>query len=73
VTTTPPWQDAFFGVSLILGERLEDAVRAVDETRAAKAGAVLGALRSPSKSVRARAIAGAVAQVHADLDALRLR
>lgn len=71
--TSLPWQEAYLGVSLILGEGLDEAVGALAEPPAGRFAARIEALRSGSRETRARAIAGAVAQVVAGLEEIRLR
>jgi hypothetical protein len=71
VIITQPWQRAFLGVSAVLGESLDASLSALDRTSSCME--LLPALRSPSREVRARAIAGALAPVLAGLEEMRLR
>jgi hypothetical protein len=67
------WQDAFLGVSGILGEPLDLSLAALGDDPVADALSILPALRSPSRDVRARAMAGVVAALLDGIDAMRLR
>jgi hypothetical protein len=72
---TQPWERAFLGVSAILGEPLDASLSALDLTSTSvhrHVAELLPAFRSPSREVRARAIAGALAAVLVGLDELRL-
>ena len=67
-----PWQEAFLGVSAILGETLEASLDALGESATIRAGELHRGLQSSSREVRARAIARAVAAVVVGLDDMRL-
>jgi hypothetical protein len=67
-----PWQEAFLGVSVILGETLEGSHDALGESATIRAGELHRGLRSSSREVRARTIARAVAAVVVGLDDMRL-
>jgi hypothetical protein len=82
--SNPPWHEAFLGVGALLGEPLDESLRALgggvlpghDDATAGVAEALselLGALRSPSRPVRAHAIARVVTAVAVRLDEMRLR
>ena len=73
VVSAGSWQEAFVGVSAVLGESLDDSRSALCEEQRVKAAVLLRSLRSPSRQTRARAMAGALARVAAELDSLRLR
>lgn len=66
------WQSAFFAVSALLGEPPEAATLAVGDAGTLHAAQLAADLRSPSREVRARAIARALAPVALALDAERL-
>lgn len=72
------WQEAFLGVGALLGEPLEESLRALEvgaadgPPRAHDAGELGVALRSPSRRVRAQAIARAVMGVAVGLEQMRL-
>jgi hypothetical protein len=68
-----PWQEAFLGVSAVLGEPIEQSVGALDDRGAFRARMLLRGMRSSSRDMRALAIARAVAQVVAQLDEMSLR
>ncbi len=70
--TAQPWQEAFLGVSAILGEPLEVALDALDDTATIRAAELLRGLRSASREVRARAMARTVAAVVVAIDDMRL-
>jgi hypothetical protein len=67
------WQESFLGVSAALGESLDLSLAALDQGGMEKAGALVTALRSPLREVRARGIAAAVAAVVVALEEMRLR
>ena len=71
--SSQPWQEAFLGVSAVLGETLEESLGALGENAAVHASRLLRGLRSPSRDARAQAIARAVAPVAVALDEMRLR
>lgn len=73
MSSTSGWESAFLAVSAVLGEPLEESVRALGDEGAARAAAMLGGLRSESREQRARAIASGVSEVAVALDAMRLR
>jgi hypothetical protein len=64
------WQKAFVAVSALLGE--PSGAGALGETDAAQTSELLGALASPSREVRARAIARVITAVVADVERPRL-
>lgn len=67
------WQEAFLGVSALLGEPLDQVVRALGDAAAMGASReLLSGLGSPSRTARANAIARACVPVAAALDGLRL-
>jgi hypothetical protein len=67
------WPESFLGVSAALGEPLEASLAALEHEAIQQAGQILAALRSPSRELRARGIARAVAAVAVGLDEMRLR
>ena len=86
VSTAPvriqPWHEAFLGVSALLGEALDDAVLALHAGGAAGSPVghdrhdrpdLGGGLMSPSRRVRAEAIARAVMGVVVGLEQMRLQ
>jgi hypothetical protein len=68
-----PWPEAFLGVSVALGESLDASLEALDPAVKEQASEFLEALRSPSRDVRKRGIARAVAAVIVGLDEMRVR
>jgi hypothetical protein len=70
--STGPWQEAFLGVSAVLGEPLEESLGALDPSAMPRDSALLRGLRSSSREARAQAIARAVAPVVVGLDEMRL-
>jgi hypothetical protein len=71
----PSWQQAYFSVSAILGESLDDALASLSvecAVRAVPEEEFLAGLRSPSREVRAQAIARGLSHVLLALDAARL-
>jgi hypothetical protein len=69
------WQRAYFAVSAILGEKLDDAAASLVVAGAAPTSRdeeFLVELRSPSRAVRAKAIARGLSEVALALDAARL-
>lgn len=67
-----PWEPSFVAVSAILGEPLEDVVAALGDASVERAAEILRGLRSPTKSVRARALARVVSEVALAIDRARL-
>ena len=67
------WPEAFLGVSVAIGEPLDESLEALDAPAKDRASDLLEALRSPSREVRARGIARALAGVLVGLDEMRLR
>ena len=68
-----PWPVAFLGVSAALGEPLDASFEALDPAAKEQVSEFLEALRSPSRDVRTRGIARAVAAVIVGLDEMRVR
>jgi len=69
------WRQAYFAVSAILGEAPDDAAASLSVTGAehpSRDDEFLAGLRSPSREVRAKAIARGLTQVALALDAARL-
>lgn len=67
------WQESFLAVSAALGESPDLSLAALDPGAREQADALVIALRSPSREVRARGMATAVAAVVMDLEEMRLR
>jgi hypothetical protein len=65
------WETAFVGVSALLGEPLDAVAESLGHRRA-RAADVLRSLRSSDRSVRARAMAAAVAEVATEIEMARL-
>lgn len=63
------WEESFVATSAALGEPYELAAAAIDASRATE---LLAALRDERRSARATALAGALAKVARDLDAMGL-
>jgi hypothetical protein len=70
--TARSWEPAYLAVSVVLGEPLEVAVDSLGDEGMARAGALIEALRSPSRDTRARALAHAVSKVARAVDAVSL-
>jgi hypothetical protein len=70
---TQRWQDAFLGVSAVVGEPLEASLDALHGDPTFHEPELVRALQSTSRDVRARAIASALAAVVAGLDEIELR
>jgi hypothetical protein len=69
----PVWQEAFVAVSAVLGEPLEVSLSALGDVEPTALDALVGGLRSSSRSVRAEAMARAATEVARDLERMRLR
>ncbi len=69
--STGDWHSAFLAVSALLGEPLDVAVDGAGHAGALQAAQLVGELRSPSRQVRATAIARVLAEVGHALDAER--
>jgi hypothetical protein len=67
------WQDAFLGVSAILGEPLDASLAALGDDSAAATESLVAALRSASRDVRARAMAREVTTLLVGIDDMRLK
>jgi hypothetical protein len=70
MSETGGWEPAFLAVSALLGEPVDVASAALDE--AAARAALAGPFGSPSRSVRAAAVARVVAALVAELDGATL-
>ncbi len=68
-----PWQEAFIGVSAVLGEPLEASLVLLGESATLHAPQLVRGLRSASREARAEAIARALAPLVVALDEVRLR
>jgi hypothetical protein len=68
-----PWQEAFIGMSMLLGEPLDESLGALDEPARAQLSEIAAALRSVSREARARAMAIALVAAAAGIDDLELR
>jgi len=66
------WGPAYLAVSAALGEPLEGAVASLGDEGAAQAAGLLKAMRSPSRDVRARALAQALEPLAVAVDAMSL-
>lgn len=66
------WDTAFVAVSVVAGEPVELAVRALGERPSPSARALLRKLGAGSREARARALARVVSEVALAIDALRL-
>jgi hypothetical protein len=66
------WQEAFLGMGAVLGEPLERSLGMLDAAGPRHAQELLRAMRSPSRTTRARAIARAMAAVVVDIDRMQL-
>jgi hypothetical protein len=69
---TSRWEEAYVATSVLLGVSLEDALSTLDDAGIVRAGQIMRSLRSTSRTVRAKRIAGAVAEIARDLDDARL-
>jgi hypothetical protein len=70
---TQSWQEAFLGVSAILGEPLDASLAALGYDSVAGAASLLAELRSASRDVRARAMTRAVTTLLVGIDDMRLK
>lgn len=68
-----PWEVDFVAVSTALGEPMTAVAQALGEVGVQRAGALVAALQSPTRSGRATALATALAEVASDLDGMELR
>ncbi len=68
----PMWQHTFVAMSAVLGEPVDEIVSALGDEHAARCGALLEALRTESRQVRARTMAQHLASVAADVEAMEL-
>ena len=66
------WQQAFLGVSALLGEPLERALSALGPAHATRTEILAGPLRSAERRERAEAIARIVTAVARELEGARL-
>jgi hypothetical protein len=66
------WETAFVATSALLGEPLEAIVLALGPS-AEPARSLIGALQSPSREIRARALARGVAEAIVAVESSRLR
>jgi hypothetical protein len=71
--STQSWQEAFLGVSGILGEPLDTSLAVVGDASISQVAGLLPALRSSSRDTRAHAMARTVTSVLMGLDEMRLR
>jgi hypothetical protein len=69
---TLSWESAYFATSALLGEPLEASIASLGEAGPARAAELVEALRSPSREVRALALARAVSDVARAVDAMGL-
>jgi hypothetical protein len=67
------WEEAFVGMSALLGEPLDQCLVALNDRTSLQQAPLVQALRSASREVRARAIAVAVLGAAAGIDELALR
>jgi hypothetical protein len=68
-----PWQEAFVGMSALLGEPLDESLGALDDRTKEQIAELVEALRSASRDARARAMARALIVAAAGIDDLELR
>lgn len=67
------WSTAFIAFGVLLGEPADAVTRALGEPTTGPASALLRELASTSRVTRARAVAGVVTRVVADVERARLR
>ena len=67
------WETAFVAVSAVLGEPYEQTIDALGDAGATRAGEIVQALRESRRSVRAQAMAHALADVAREVDETALR
>jgi hypothetical protein len=67
------WPEYFLGVSVALGEPLEESLEGLGPEDRLQTRELLAALQSSSREARARGLARALARVVVDLDEMRLR
>lgn len=71
-TPAASWETAFVAMAALLGEPLDATASALGSS-AAKAESLVAALRSPSREVRARALARGLSEAIVAVEASRLR
>lgn len=72
MSESPDWPSAFLATSVLLGEPRDAAVASLGAAASPQSAALLAALASPSREVRARALARVAAAVAADVERSRL-
>jgi hypothetical protein len=68
-----PWQEAFIGMSALLGEPVDESLDSLDDVARAHLAEMAKALRSVSREARARAMARALIGAATGIDDLELR
>jgi hypothetical protein len=65
------WEEAYVATSSLLGASVKEIMPTLDDAGLMHAGAILRALRSPSRDVRAKRIATAVTAIARDVEEAR--
>jgi hypothetical protein len=69
---TSRWEESYVATSALLGATIEETLSTLDDAGVVHAAQIMRSLRSTSRDVRAKRMAGAIAEIARDLDDSRL-